>query len=136
MAKALTLLALSIPAVYAHGYVSGIVAEGKYYQGFNPAFQYDNPPPSVAGRSTVGDLDNGFVPTTSYGSGDIICHKGAPPGTAYVSVKAGETVSFEWNTWPNSHVGPVMDYIASCGSSCVSVDKTTLSFVKIDQGAW
>lgn len=38
----------------------------------------------------------------------------------------------DWNTWPESHHGPVIDYLASCtNGDCTTVDKTTLSFFKI-----
>jgi cellulase len=39
----------------------------------------------------------------------------------------------EWNTWPSSHKGPVIDYLASCNGACSTVDKTTLEFFKIDE---
>lgn len=35
-------------------------------------------------------------------------------------------------TWPDSHKGPVLDYLAPCNGNCESVDKTTLQFFKID----
>lgn len=37
----------------------------------------------------------------------------------------------EWNTWPESHHGPVIDYMANCNGDCATVDKTTLEFFKI-----
>jgi len=37
----------------------------------------------------------------------------------------------EWNTWPESHHGPVIDYMAKCNGDCATVDKTTLEFFKI-----
>jgi len=41
----------------------------------------------------------------------------------------------EWNTWPSSHKGPIIDYLASCKGACSTVDKTTLEFFKIaEQG--
>ena len=66
LAAAATLLA----RVSAHGYVSGIVANGTYYQGYNPSFQYAQAPPSVAGWSDPENLGNGFV--ADYASPDII----------------------------------------------------------------
>lgn len=35
-------------------------------------------------------------------------------------------------TWPDSHKGPIFDYLAPCNGNCESVDKTTLQFFKID----
>ncbi|KAL9108449.1 MAG: hypothetical protein Q9227_006783 [Pyrenula ochraceoflavens] len=67
---------------------------------------------------------------------DIICHKSATPGQAYVTVKAGDKVTLGWNTWPATHKGPVIDYLASCNGDCTTVDKTKLNFVKLDAGGW
>ena len=39
----------------------------------------------------------------------------------------------EWNTWPSSHKGPVIDYLAPCNGACSTVDKTALKFFKIDE---
>lgn len=36
-------------------------------------------------------------------------------------------------TWPDSHHGPVLDYLAPCNGNCETVDKTTLEWFKIDQ---
>ncbi|KIW39416.1 uncharacterized protein PV06_09187 [Exophiala oligosperma] len=121
-----------VSRVSAHGIVSGIVAGGKWYSGYNPSFQYQNPPPVVAGWSIPEDNDYGFV--SDYTSPDIICHKGATPGGVYVSVAAGESLELQWSEWPESHRGPMIDYLASCGDGdCTSVDKTQLKFNKIDE---
>jgi endoglucanase len=48
-------------------------------------------------------------------------------------VAAGDKVFLQWTDWPDSHHGPVIDYLANCGSSgCETVDKASLEFVKID----
>lgn len=47
-------------------------------------------------------------------------------------VAAGDKINLQWTTWPDSHHGPVIDYLANCGDSCETVDKTTLKFFKID----
>ncbi len=65
---------------------------------------------------------------------DIVCHKSATPGTDSIPVTAGSSIDLQWNTWPDSHHGPVIDYLAKCSGSCSSVDKSTLSWGKIDQG--
>lgn len=127
-----TLLGSLASSVAAHGYVSNIVVGGKSYQGYNPAFQYQNPPPIVAGWSDPLDLDNGFVPPQNYTSPDIICHKGATPGQTSIPVAAGSKVEFEWTPWPDSHHGPVITYLANCNGDCSKVDKTTLQFFKVD----
>lgn len=101
------------------------------YQGYNPNFQYQKPIPSVAGWSIPQDQSTGFVATSAYGSPDIICHVGATPGASSAKVTAGTNVTLQWTTWPDSHHGPVIDYLAPCNGPCSGVDKTTLSFVKI-----
>jgi len=127
LAAAATLLS----QVSAHGYVSGIVADGTYFQGYNPSFQYYQTAPSVAGWSDPENLGNGFV--NDYTSPDIICHLGATPGKAYATVAAGGKVELEWTAWPESHHGPMISYLANCNGECTDVDKTTLLFNKIDQ---
>ena len=128
--SALLTLLSCFSRISAHGTVQGIVAEGVWYQGYSPNFQYQNPPPTVAGWSIPEDQDNGFV--SDYTSPDIICHKGATPGGAYVKVNAGDTVELQWTPWPASHHGPMLDYLASCGEDCTTVDKTQLLWNKID----
>lgn len=113
----------------AHGFVQDIVVNGKSFPGANPSNKYQNPVPAVAGW-TADNQDNGFVALDA--GDDVICHKSATPGQAYVDAAAGDVVSFVWNTWPDSHHGPMLDYIASCDGECTTVDKTALSFVKLD----
>lgn len=48
-------------------------------------------------------------------------------------VAAGDKVFLQWTDWPGTHHGPVIDYLANCGSAgCETVDKTSLEFFKID----
>ena len=121
----------SVARVAAYGTVSGIVADGVYYQGYSPSMQYAITPPKVVGWSTPEDLSNGFVAPDNFTSPDIICHIGATPAPIAASVKAGGTVELQWTPWPESHHGPVIDYLANCNGPCSSVDKTTLKFNKI-----
>jgi lytic cellulose monooxygenase (C1-hydroxylating) len=37
------------------------------------------------------------------------------------------------DTMTQSHLGPVLDYMANCNGLCKTVDKTTLNWFKIDQ---
>lgn len=84
---------------------------------------------STAGWNAL-NQDNGFVEPNSYGSSDIACHKSAKPGTASVPVKAGDSIKLTWNTWPESHHGPVIDYLAKV-NSFASATAGSLSFFKI-----
>ncbi|KAM3064798.1 hypothetical protein ACMFMG_008721 [Clarireedia jacksonii] len=120
-----------VSSVAAHGFVQNIEANGVWYQGYNPSFHYQTPAPVVAGWSAL-NQDNGFVSPDAYSTSDIICHKSATNAQAYVNVTAGSDVTLAWNTWPVSHHGPVLDYLASCDGDCTTVDKTGLKFFKID----
>jgi len=123
------------PVVSAHGYVSSIVAGGKTYIGSNPNWYYQ---PSGQVVPTAGwfamNQDNGFVSPNSFGTSDLACHKSAKPGNQVVPVAAGQNITFIWNTWPDTHKGPVTDYIAKCpNNDCTKATAAGLSFVKIDQ---
>lgn len=95
-------------------------------------FPYESDPPAVIGWTTTA-TDLGFVDPTEYTGPDIICHRNATPGAISASVAAGGTVELQWTAWPDSHHGPVIDYLANCNGNCSTVDKTTLEFFKIDQ---
>jgi hypothetical protein len=95
-------------------------------------FPYESDPPAVIGWATTA-TDLGFVDPTKYTNPDIICHRNATPGAISAPVAAGSTVELQWTTWPDSHHGPVISYLAKCNGNCSTVDKTTLDFVKIDE---
>ncbi|CRG89742.1 Endoglucanase-4 [Talaromyces islandicus] len=117
----------------AHGFVQGIVIGDEFYSGFiADKFPYESDPPAVIGWSTTA-TDKGFVDGTEYTDPNIICHKNATPGAISASVAAGGKVELQWTPWPDSHHGPVIDYLANCNGNCSTVDKTTLEFFKIDQ---
>ncbi|KAA8649055.1 hypothetical protein EYZ11_003688 [Aspergillus tanneri] len=118
--------------VAGHGYVSGIVADGKYYGGYivNKYPYMENPPDTVGWSTSATNL--GFVDGTAYQTADIICHKDGKPGYLSASVMAGSDIEFQWTEWPESHHGPVITYLASCNGDCSSVDPVSLKFFKID----
>jgi len=120
--------ALFAVAANAHGHVKSIISGGTTYVGGLP-----HGAPADAVGWAAGNQDNGFVEPNSFGSADIICHKGATPPSNSVSVAAGSTITLQWDTWPESHKGPVIEYIASCGGDCSSVNKASLSWVKISE---
>ncbi|RYP76206.1 hypothetical protein DL769_003677 [Monosporascus sp. CRB-8-3] len=122
----------SAATVSAHGHVTNVVVNGVSYQGYDPtSFPYMSNPPTVAGWA-ASNTDNGFVEPNSFADPDIICHKTATPGGAHIQVAAGDSISIQWNTWPESHKGPMIDYLAACDGTCESVDKASLEFFKID----
>ncbi|KAF6820304.1 endoglucanase iv precursor [Colletotrichum plurivorum] len=127
--------------VSAHGFVEKITAGGNTVDGLNPSsYPYQQEKPTTPGWAAT-NTDLGFVAPDAAGTADMICHRGATPGTSSIKVAAGQKVSVKWNTWPDSHKGPVMDYLASCEGDCTKVDKTSLKFFKIAQkgyadGSW
>ncbi|KAE8354333.1 glycosyl hydrolase family 61-domain-containing protein [Aspergillus coremiiformis] len=123
----------SATQVAAHGHVTNIVVNGVYYQGFDiNSFPYMGEKfPTVAAWTTP-NTGNGPLAPSQYSSPDIICHQNATVGKGYVEVNAGDRVSIQWTAWPDSHHGPVLDYLARCEPNCASVDKTSLEFFKID----
>ncbi|KAK5108798.1 hypothetical protein LTR62_007772 [Meristemomyces frigidus] len=120
-----------VATVAAHGHVSGAVIAGTYFPGYDPASAYSTSPPAVIGW-TANNLDNGFVAPDAYTGPDIICHKNATVGKASAPIAAGQNVTLQWTTWPSSHHGPVINYLAKVPGDFASVDKTTLEWVKFD----
>jgi hypothetical protein len=59
---AFLLTAALTTTVVAHGHVSGIIADNKYYQGYSPNFQYMNPRPRVPAWSAGGYGQGGIAP--------------------------------------------------------------------------
>ncbi|KAL2819084.1 glycosyl hydrolase family 61-domain-containing protein [Aspergillus cavernicola] len=117
----------------AHGYVSNLVINGVYFRGWNPSTDpYSSSPPIGVGWETP-NLSNGFVTPDEASTDSIICHINATNPRGYATVAAGDEIYLQWvpTPWPDSHHGPVLDYLANCGESCETVDKTSLEFFKI-----
>ncbi|KAG8168339.1 hypothetical protein KVR01_001088 [Diaporthe batatas] len=126
-------VATGISMVQAHGYVSSWNIGGVDYKGFDEQYQTDASKLDdfIAWSTTASD--NGFVAPSAYGDADIICHRGAKNGVLNnATVEAGGSITATWNTWPESHHGPVIDYLAPADDP-TSVDKTTLKFFKIQE---
>ncbi|KAF1976289.1 endoglucanase IV precursor [Bimuria novae-zelandiae CBS 107.79] len=128
-----TVFLAALPAlVSAHGHVEQVKADGVLYQGWNAALQYQNPVPKTVGWK-ADNLDNGFVSPDAFSTAAIICHKQGTSNGASVNIKAGSTATLYWNTWPESHKGPVIDYIASCNGNCDTVSPASLQWIKLAQ---
>ncbi|KAH9890310.1 lytic polysaccharide monooxygenase [Xylariomycetidae sp. FL2044] len=117
-------------SVSAHSFVTNINVDRLSYDGFRPT-QPDADPLAVGWSTTA--FDQGYVNQTGYQTEEIICHRGSENAKAHVAVSAGDVVHIQWNGWPESHKGPVIDYLASCGDSCETVNKNALHFFKINQ---
>jgi cellulase len=124
-AKVATILSLAA-AVKAHGHVKTIVADGTEYSGGIP-----HGAPAGAVGWAAANQDNGFVAPSSFSSADIVCHKSAKSVASAATVAAGGSVTLVWDTWPESHHGPVIDYLAPVSGDFASVTPASLSWVKI-----
>ncbi|OCF43460.1 hypothetical protein I317_02760 [Kwoniella heveanensis CBS 569] len=130
-AKTLTLLSAAFLAgsslVSAHGHVQSWNIGGETKNGFNPS----NPPQygPTAERPTD-NSDQGFA---DYTTGIVACGGlSAGSGLETWDVNAGDSVTANWNTWPDSHKGPVTEYMAACpASGCDGVDAASLQWFKI-----
>lgn len=74
----------------------------------------------------------GNGPVEDVSSSDIVCNKAATAAKLTAPIAAGKDVTFFWTTWPESHKGPVMTYMANCNGDCSAADPTALSFFKIN----
>ena len=146
LSKIATVAAFAAGAL-AHGTVNGVTIDGKYEQGFLLDYYYaglNGQTPAEHIGWYAENLDNGFVEPNSFGEADIICHKAGSPklsSDSMAKVAAGGTVEFHWNTWPESHVGPVITYVAPYTGDVESIDKTSLKWTKIqangyEDGEW
>jgi hypothetical protein len=129
---ALLSLAACLPDVaFAHGFVRGVTVNGAWTAGSDPVWFYY---PTGQGPATAGwdslNQDLGFVEPAKFQTTDIACHKSATVGKNFINVNAGQTLTLYWNTWPDSHKGPIINYIAPYQASAGS-----LQFSKISQAA-
>ncbi|KAJ5054252.1 uncharacterized protein L3040_000531 [Drepanopeziza brunnea f. sp. 'multigermtubi'] len=130
----------SAAAVSAHGFVKGITVDGVYTTGWLVDYAYNPNPPKSIGWSEAA-LDHGFVPSDKAGHPDIICHLNGTNAELSATVAAGTTIDLHWSGWPDSHRGPICNYMANCHGDCATVDKTTLEWFKVDEkgyenGVW
>jgi lytic cellulose monooxygenase (C1-hydroxylating) len=113
LTSALLGLAACLPLASAHGFVRGVRVNGQWTAGSDPVWFYS---PAGQGPVTAGwdslNQDLGFVEPARFGTSDIACHKSATAGKNFITVPAGTTIEIFWNTWPDSHKGPIIDYIA------------------------
>ncbi|MBE3043695.1 glycoside hydrolase family 61 protein [Candidatus Bathyarchaeota archaeon] len=121
-------------SVSAHGYIAEVNIDGVAHVGFNPAAApYGPQPDSISWANGATDL--GFVPSSSAQEADVICHLDAANGILTAPVAAGSTIELTWTEWPDSHKGPIIDYLADCGGDCTTVDKASLEWFKIAEVA-
>ncbi|KAF7547011.1 hypothetical protein G7Z17_g8022 [Cylindrodendrum hubeiense] len=118
--------AIMASSVSAHGHVASIVADGTTYTGGIP---WSAPDDAIGWAAS--NQDNGFVAPDAFSTADIICHKSATPVANAATIAAGSTLTLTWNTWPESHHGPVIDYLAPVSGDFASIEKASLQWTKI-----
>ncbi|KAG6918732.1 hypothetical protein DXG01_012217 [Tephrocybe rancida] len=106
-------------SVNGHGYVQEIKLGSVSYAGYNP---YVDPylSPSVPrivrtipGNGPVEDLSLIDVQCNGWSAGGVV---GSAPSKVYGTVAAGTQVHLNWTTWPDSHKGPIITYLARAPS--------------------
>ncbi|KAI0022491.1 endoglucanase IV precursor [Xylariomycetidae sp. FL0641] len=111
--KTIATIALGAGLVAAHGYVDNATIGGEVYQFYQPYQDpYMSPKPerisrAIAGNGPVQDVD--II--------DIQCGQDSGPAALHAKVEAGSEVTLYWTLWPESHVGPVITYMAQCPES-------------------
>lgn len=137
--SAAALVGAMASSVLGHGHVTGIYADNVYYGGFSLDYYYDNQNTGTFPESVgwwAEDLDNGFISPDAYNTSDIICHLDGQPANKTATVSAGGDITFLWSDW--GHIGAVLTYAALCDGECTdpTLDKTTLEWVKVDEGGF
>lgn len=132
--RAIPAILLSAAHVSAHGHLESVTINNISYYGHDPTKVPWGPQPDSI-TWTNGAKDNGYVPSdaASLASRDINCHLNATNGVLTAPIAAGDTVHITWNQWPESHHGPVVNYMANCGEDCTTVDVEDLRWFKIDE---
>ncbi|KAH7104140.1 glycoside hydrolase [Auriculariales sp. MPI-PUGE-AT-0066] len=100
-----------ISLVSAHGYVQQVTANGRALT--SPADPYLSPTPSRVIRKVPG---NGPVQDLSL----IDIHRwwccGQLAAALTATIAAGSSLTVNWTTWPDSHLGPIVTYLARAPS--------------------
>ncbi|KAI1178813.1 glycoside hydrolase [Nemania sp. FL0916] len=126
----LVILSCAAASVSAHGYVEEITIAGESYVGYNPTIAPWVPvQDGIAWRNWA--TDTGYVGSNNVSLPHMACHLFSDPANQTATITAGDKVDLRWTGWPDSHHGPVMDYLAYCGENCTTVNKTTLEWFKL-----
>ncbi|KIJ31458.1 lytic polysaccharide monooxygenase [Sphaerobolus stellatus SS14] len=105
--------------VAGHGYVQQINIGSTAYTGYLPYTDpYYNPPPQrivrqIPGNGPVTDVTLIDLQCNGYTAGGVV---GSAPAPIYGTVAAGSQVNLNWTAWPESHVGPMITYMARAPS--------------------
>ncbi|CAE6458224.1 unnamed protein product [Rhizoctonia solani] len=124
------LLLTAATTVLGHGYVQEITASSGSYTGYLP---YNDPYTTPAPQRIVRKIP-GNGPVQDVTSIDIQCNSGAVPAPKIAQVAAGTNVALNWTTWPSSHIGPMITYMARAPSDVTSWSPDTSAvWFKVDE---
>jgi len=104
--------------VLGHGYVQQATLGTNVYSGYLPFTDpYYSPPPErifrkIPGNGPITDLSLIDVQCNGYTDGDYY----TAPAPLVGSYAAGSKITLNWTTWPDSHKGPLITYIAAVPS--------------------
>lgn len=117
----LPLLTTAATTVSAHGYVDNATINGQYYQFYQP-YQDQYMGEWAPKRISRAVYSNG--PVENVTSIDLQCggisaegRIGSSPAPLHAPAEAGSTVNLKWTYWPDSHMGPMLTYMARCPDS-------------------
>ncbi|KAK2040673.1 hypothetical protein LZ31DRAFT_557655 [Colletotrichum somersetense] len=118
MKSAITSLLGSAALVAAHGIVNNGVIGGKNYTFYQP-FQdpYMNPAPERISRAISSNGPVEDVTSLDIQCGAATAGGGTKPAKLVAKAAAGEEVTLDWTTWPESHIGPTITYMAKCANN-------------------
>jgi len=108
-----------LPRVIGHGYVQDVVIDSTHYTGYLPYTDpYYSPPPqrlirSIPGNGPVQDVTLIDLQCNGDSVDGIV---GSKPAPLFATVAAGDQMHLNWTTWPDSHVGPMITYMARAPS--------------------
>jgi len=130
LTSSVLLLSSLLPLVVAHGYVQAVAIDGVMHNGTNvPTGQYVDSP-----IRAINDID----PVKGATNSDMNCGAGAQKAKLVADAKPGSQLQFFWRSgentnWPHN-TGPMLTYMASCGSTtCDQFDSTQAEWFKIDE---
>ncbi|CAE6463629.1 unnamed protein product [Rhizoctonia solani] len=139
MRSVLSLLFATATTVLGHGYVQEVVTSSGTYTGYLPySDPYTSPAPEriirkIPGNGPVEDLTSIEIQCNGWSSGGVV---GSVPAAKIAVAAAGTQVALNWTTWPDSHVGPVITYMARAPSDITqwSPEKNAVWFKVAEQG--
>ncbi|ODN97312.1 hypothetical protein L198_03875 [Cryptococcus wingfieldii CBS 7118] len=121
----------ALPSALAHGHVTSWQIGDTTYAGFNPSNSAELG--STPERATT-NSDQGYADYTT----DVVATGGTATSSDLVAnATAGDTVIVTWNTWPESHKGPVTQWMAHCPDDlCAGTAGADMDWFKISQSSY